>query len=95
MAQKGVDPQMQNFLEVRQPTHHTQRVAILIRFLARPRSCEVSISIPSERSPSLLASHSRTPTHETQEEKRKAMFNEVVSNLANVCFDKCVTTPGR
>ena len=25
-----------------------------------------------------------------EEEKRKAMFNEVVSKLADVCFDKCV-----
>ncbi|EEH57037.1 uncharacterized protein MICPUCDRAFT_58260 [Micromonas pusilla CCMP1545] len=28
-----------------------------------------------------------------EEEKRKAMFNEVVSKLADVCFDKCVTRP--
>ena len=38
---------------------------------------------------------SRLLLTDAQEEKRKAMFNEVVSNLANVCFDKCVTTPGR
>jgi|TARA_B110000977_G_scaffold199489_2_gene287039 import inner membrane translocase subunit TIM8 len=29
-----------------------------------------------------------------EEEKRKAMFNEVVSKLADVCFDKCVSKPG-
>ena len=29
-----------------------------------------------------------------EEEKRKAMFNEVVSKLADVCFDKCVAKPG-
>ena len=29
-----------------------------------------------------------------EEEKRKAMFNEVVSKLADVCFDKCVGKPG-
>eukprot|EP00227_Mantoniella_beaufortii_P000612 CAMPEP_0197613542 /NCGR_PEP_ID=MMETSP1326-20131121/59068_1 /TAXON_ID=1155430 /ORGANISM="Genus nov. species nov., Strain RCC2288" /LENGTH=74 /DNA_ID=CAMNT_0043182405 /DNA_START=658 /DNA_END=882 /DNA_ORIENTATION=- len=28
-----------------------------------------------------------------EEEKRKAMFNEVVAGLVNVCFDKCVTKP--
>ena len=30
-----------------------------------------------------------------EEEKRKAMFNEVVSKLVDVCFDKCVTKPSR
>ncbi|ACO69225.1 predicted protein [Micromonas commoda] len=29
-----------------------------------------------------------------EEEKRKAMFNEVVAKLADVCFDKCVSKPG-
>ena len=29
-----------------------------------------------------------------EEEKRKAMLNEVVSKLADVCFDKCVAKPG-
>ena len=29
-----------------------------------------------------------------EEEKRKAMFNEVVSKRADVCFDKCVGKPG-
>ena len=29
-----------------------------------------------------------------EEEKRKAMFNEVVSKLADVCFDKCIAKPG-
>jgi len=28
-----------------------------------------------------------------EEEKRKAVFNEVVAQLANVCFEKCVTSP--
>ena len=28
-----------------------------------------------------------------EEEKRKAVFNEVVAQLANACFEKCVTSP--
>ena len=28
-----------------------------------------------------------------EEEKRKAVFNEVVAKLADVCFDVCVTQP--
>ncbi|CAL6347088.1 unnamed protein product [Bathycoccus prasinos] len=28
-----------------------------------------------------------------EEEKRKAVFNEVVAQLASVCFEKCVSTP--
>ena len=31
----------------------------------------------------------------TQQEKEKAMLNEMVAKLTNVCWDKCVTgTPG-
>ncbi len=30
----------------------------------------------------------------SQEEKRKAEFNEVVAQLTEVCFDNCVSKPG-
>ena len=30
-----------------------------------------------------------------EEEKRKAVFNEVVAKLADVCFEKCVQSPSQ
>jgi import inner membrane translocase subunit TIM8 len=58
---------------------------------AIPRSRDL-VPDPIARSPPPSVRPSVRP-NPPQEEKRKAMFNEVVSKLADVCFDKCVTRP--
>ncbi len=41
---------------------------------------------------STLTQHSTTSF--TQMEKQKAVFNELVSHITELCFDKCVPKPG-
>ena len=75
------DAQMQQFLEVR---------------LSSRRRLYVVVTRRNERKNGLTqsSSHSFRRTR-AQEEKRKAVFNEVVAKLTDTCFEKCVTyAPG-
>jgi import inner membrane translocase subunit TIM8 len=74
------DAQMQQFLEVRHRRSHSRAHRRVRLVLARHRRAPNCIFLARWRS---------------QEEKRKAVFNEVVAKLTEKCFDKCVTyAPG-
>jgi mitochondrial import inner membrane translocase subunit TIM8 len=76
--------QMQQFLEVRRRRSRTDDDDVVDDARTRPAA-----RVPHRTDPffrlSLLA----------QEEKRKAVFNEVVAKLTDTCFEKCITyAPG-
>ena len=73
------DAQMQQFLEVRHRASPHPSPRLSPRPSRRIRASLTPVPISSRR----------------QEEKRKAVCNEVVAKLAEKCFDKCVTyAPG-
>ncbi len=74
------DAQMQQFLEVRHRASPHPSPRLSPRPSRRIRASLTPVPISSRR---------------RQEEKRKAVFNEVVAKLTEKCFDKCVTyAPG-
>ena len=76
--------QMQQFLEVRRRRSRTDDDDVDDDARTRPVARVPHRTDPSFRL-SLLA----------QEEKRKAVFNEVVAKLTDTCFEKCITyAPG-
>jgi import inner membrane translocase subunit TIM8 len=78
------DAQMQQFLEVRSSSRRRLYVVVVTRRNERKNQPRLTQS----------SSHSFRRTR-AQEEKRKAVFNEVVAKLTDTCFEKCVTyAPG-